>query len=84
MREKNHLHLVQAFLEQEKYLKLQQSLSIGLSQFALILESKSKESMEGIKLYLIVTMQHNPEYKDIVAMCRQMIAMVEEKISKLQ
>ncbi|QHT68976.1 hypothetical protein GXP67_21140 [Rhodocytophaga rosea] len=84
MSEKNHLHLVKEFLEQEKDLRLQQSLSIGIRNFALILKSKSKDSMQGIRIYLLEMMQQNPGNKDIVAMCKQMIAMVDEKIRKLE
>lgn len=84
MSKNNHLQLVQKFLEQERDLRLEQSLSIGIRNFAAILKSKSKESMQGIKVYLLEMMQQNLDNKEIVAVCKQMIAMVEEKISKIE
>ncbi|QHT70861.1 hypothetical protein GXP67_31545 [Rhodocytophaga rosea] len=84
MSAKNHIDLIQQYFKQERNLKLQQSLTIGLRNFALILKSKSKDSMQGIRIYLLEMMQQNLDNRDIVAVCKQMIAMVEEKISKIE
>ncbi|QHT67231.1 hypothetical protein GXP67_11570 [Rhodocytophaga rosea] len=84
MKEKNHLDLVQECLMQEKYLQVEQSLSIGLRTFADLIQSKSKPSLLNIKLFLLDTMHQNDDNITIVNLCQKMIEMVEEKVDKLE
>ena len=82
MNEKNHLDLIQQCLMQEKHVQVEQSLSIGLSTFSGLIQSKSKLSLLNIKLFLLDTMQENEDHKAIVDLCLQMIKMVENQIDK--
>jgi hypothetical protein len=84
MNGKNHLDLVQQCLMQEKYLQVEQTLSLGLRTFADLIQSKSRLSLLNIKVFLIDTMQQNNDNQAIVNLCLKMLEMVEEQLNKLE
>ena len=71
-------------LSEERILNLEQRLLIGLNQFSHIIQEKSEQELDTIRLHVLLTYKDHCTQADVVRLCLHMIQVIDQQVEKLK
>ncbi|MDO1451524.1 hypothetical protein Q0590_34950 [Rhodocytophaga aerolata] len=71
-------------LSEERILNGEQRLLIRLNQFSQIIQQKSEQELDAIRLHVLLTYKDHCTQADVVGLCLHMIQVIDQQLETLK